>query len=338
MKDKLRVGFFRFDNCSEALRDMFQDELINHPRIEHVDWEWTSQRCGQVVVPAVGADFILRNIKSYDLIFLDADDITERHLSAIENNDLWNRVIIFDMNEDSAYFNERYMRKCLLYIKCSYSNRIHKINNAVPLDWGILQVYLDVVPRGMYPEKDTAIICTLQQGYRGCPRDIIIDAIKTADWREKGKLNTVTLAYTSGSVISYASKLYCRDFSPKHPDNMPNWWYIYMHLMNRSKIIVSGSSHSRIGDHRIWEAFSSGNLFCVDAIQIPMPNPMIAGIHYIKFDLGDIPKTLSILKELLKDDVERKRIASAGFNHAIIYHSSKARVEYVMGEILKRLE
>ena len=244
-------------------------------------------------------------------------------------------MVIWDGRPNSTEFSE-HKEKPLAYIKCSYRSWHEDIKNIIHLDYGILQSYIDVVPRGMYKDRDTAIFCSLQQGSRLTKtRDIIVNTIKTTDWRATGPghggiLNTVTLIYTCSQPRGYRN-------NPNPPFPNIDWWAIYMHMMARSKIVVTGAAAPRLGDSRTWEAFSSGALIVIDKIDIPMPNPLIAGKHYIKFDFDNIPKTIATIKELLKDKTEREKIAAAGFEHAIKYHSSKTRVAYMMDGIIERM-
>jgi len=337
VKDKLNIGVFRYNADGEVLRDMFQDELPSHPRVGNVDWQWSTLRFGNIVVPTAGPEFIEKNIDSYDLIFADMFEQPER-LALFDKHNLWKKVVIFDTRDEPAFSRPELLDKCLLYIKRSWHDMYMPKNrdNILVLDFGILQSYLDVIPRNYYTRRDSAVTCTLNQSKRtGSPRDILVKTVKETDFPKdvNNDHSQVTLFYAPDSnATDYRNAL-------NPPPPYVNWWYIYMHILNRTKILFTRTpTGGGTNDFRTYEAFSSGALVFMNRIPTPQPNPLIAGEHYIEIDENNLTKTMNIAKDLLRDNTERERIAKAGFEHAITYHSAKARVNYAMDEILKRLE
>jgi hypothetical protein len=266
-------------------------------------------------------------------------------LKLFNDLNLWDKIIIYDIKDNQILFDpvtgevsNEWVSKPLMYIKRSWEEYYLPVNREkmIPLDFAVLDAYLDVLPINYYDRRDLSITNTLIQGKRpGCPRDIITEKIKSFNWPIiNDDITQLTLFYSIGWQSSWRHVGYRAELSPAAP--LINWWYVYMHMLSRTKILFTGASHSAMGDTRTWEAFSRGPLVFVDHISIPQPNPMIAGEHYIKIDINDTDKMIQQTLELLKDETERARIAKAGHEHAIKYHSSKARVDYVMEEVIKR--
>ena len=345
MKDKFKIGFFCHDSHASMIIDLFQDALSTHPRVESVDWEGTFNRFGKKVLPEVGSQFLIDNITKYDLIFLELESIPPKR-KLFDDLRLWNKIIIYDTKDDQKIVDPttyetstEYVEKPLLYIKRSWDENWLPANrkNMIPLDFGILNAYLKVIPRDHYAIRDLSITNTFLQNKRNnCPRDTITHAIKNYDWPIiNDDITQVTLFYSIGFQTSAGHVGYRLEQTPTLPNI--NWWYTYMHILSRTKILFTGASHSATGDTRTWEAFSREPLVFIDKIPIPQPNPMIAGKHYIEIDVSNMENMIKQATELLKDEPERTRIAKAGYDHAVRYHSSQARVNYVMDEIIKRL-
>jgi hypothetical protein len=344
MKDKFKIGFFCKDSHAGMFIEIFQDYLHKHPRVESVDWERSFTKFGKEVLPHVGEQYLIDNILKYDLIFIQLECIPPVR-KLFDDLKLWDKTIIYDPKDEQRIIDpityklsNEYVEKPLLYIKRSWDDHHLPTNrkNIIPMNFCILNSYLDVIPHNYYVRRDLPITNTFIQGRSiNNPRDIITHAIKNADWPIiNDEIMQVTLFFSTGFQVGLGHTGYRSELNPIPP--YINWWYVYMHILSRSKIIFTGASNP--GDTRTWEAFSRGPLVFIDQIPIPSPNDMIAGKHYIKIDVSNIEGMIKQAKELLKDEPERARIAKAGYEHAITYHSSKARVNYVMEEIIKRLQ
>lgn len=338
VKDKFKIAFFGKDSHAGGILDMFQDALLGHPNVESVDWETTFTRFGKVVLPMRGEKYLLENIKQYDLIFLQSEQITPEIEKLFDDLGLWGHTVLCDF-KDSQFFETQYLPKCLLYFKCSWQDIYipKEFNNIFPIPLSVLSFYPTIVPSNFYKIRDFPVTCTLPQADCGYPRDLIVKEVKNADWQfSKGEIGHLTLFYSSGWVISSAATLYRSELMPAPPS--VNWWYIYMHVLKRTKILFTGVPSGTIGDHRTWEALGSGVLLFTDKIEIEGQQPYIDGVHYIKIDVNDIPKAIKRAKELLMNEAELKKIAEAGFEFSMKYHSSKARMNYVMEEVIKQLK
>jgi len=344
--NKLKIAFLGGDNHAGTINDMFQDSLPNHPLVESVDWEWVGNRWGKAVKVAVGQEYILDNLSKYDLIFQNPNSMTERItpglVELLNKLNLWNKVVLYDSADLPNFLFEEYQNKCLLYLKRSWveSHLPKNMSNVVPFDFPLFQEYLDVVPVDFSPWRDMHISCLLgKEGEDGSPRGQVLSFAKETNFSDvQGDPRPIhtTICYTSGEVLSSAATSYRDELVPPPP--RINWWYVYMHLLRRTQILLTAANGTAVGDHRTWESFASGALVVTDKIPVPNPNNPEPWKHYIPFDLNEPKNTVKIVRELLVDHTERKRIALAGLEHAIKYHHSDARIAYVMEEILKRKE
>jgi len=354
---KFKIAYLGGDSHAGTINDMFQDSLPNHSLVESVDWEWVSGRFGQPSkLATVPKKQILENLQNYDLIFQNPWELNENNNPGLtklfDDLDIWKKVILYDIADDSGFHYEKYRKKCLLYLKRAYESEQLKSldmgrfsddgypvdkSNLIPLDFPLFQEYLDVVPVDFYPNRDMHVTCTLPQIDIRLPRGLVVYTVKNTEWEPVNDwITQVTLFYSSGWVLSSAATGYREPLTPPAP--RINWWYIYMHMLKRTRVLFNAANHTATGDHRTWEQFSSGALVVTDKIAVPSPHLPEPWVHYIPFDLKEPNNTIKVVKELLKDHTEREKIAKTGFEHAIKWHSSDARVAYVMEEIVKRLK
>ena len=344
MQNKFKVAFFGGDNHAGTINDMFQDSLPYHSFVEKADFEWTSHRWGLPVLESTHKSIMLENLNQYDLIFQNVYELNEKDnpnlVEMFDKFNLWKKVVLLDIADDSTWHYEHYRSKCLLYLKRAWEPHLfpkEPLDNAIPLDFPMFQEYLDVIPMDFHPNRDMAVTCTLPQVSRTVPRGLVVHTVKNTEWEPVDDwISQVVLFYSSGWVLSSAATSYRESLNPPPPQI--NWWYVYMHMLRRTKVLFNAANHSATGDHRTWEQFASGALVVTDRIAVPSPHLPEPGIHYIKFDVDNPDSTIKVVKELLKDHTERKKIAQAGLEHAIKYHSSNARVDYVMQNVLKQIE
>ena len=108
----------------------------------------------------------------------------------------------------------------------------------------------------------------------------------------------------------------------------------YYNKMLQSKIVVTCNPHRWEGDHRTWEALSSGALVVVDRMLTPTVNPLLDGKHVVFYDLDDLAELKRKLLFYLNTPSARERIAKDGTEFALKYHTASSRVD----EILSHLE
>jgi len=352
---KFKIGYMGGDSHAGTINDMFQDSLPDHPLVESVDWEWTSRRWGFDARKAVGKSHVVSKLLEYDIIFQNPYELNDKDnpglVEFFDANDIWKKVILYDVADEPGFHFERWRQKCLLYLKRAWDpiqldaldigkypvdGQAVSRANLIPIDFPMFKEYVDVIPMNFYHKRDLAVTCTLPQTPLHNARGIVAHAVKNTHFEPvDGWISQVTLFYSSGWVLSSAATSYREILNPIPPQI--NWWYVYMHMLRRTQVLFGAGNHTAYGDHRTWEAFASGALVVTDRIPVDNPHNPEPGVHYIKFELDNIPKTMAIVNELLKDKTERERIAKAGFDHAVAYHSSDARIAYVMENAVKRL-
>jgi hypothetical protein len=339
---KFKIAYLGGDSHAGTINDMFQSSLPSHPLVEKVDWEWTSSRWGKHVLDTTPKSYILEHLSDYDLIFQNPWELNEKDnpglLELFNKLNLWKKVILYDIADDSTFHFREMQQKCLLYLKRAWENYMlpKDLGNVIPLDFPMFQEYLDVIPMDFYFKRDMVVTCTLPQIDRNLPRGLVVHTVKNTEWEAiDGWITQVTLFYSSGWVLSSAATSYRDELIPLPP--RINWWYVYMHMLRRTQVLFNAANHSATGDHRTWEQFASGALVVTDKIAVPSPHLPEPGVHYIPFDISNPDKTIKVVKELLKDHTQRQKIAKDGLEHAIKYHSSNARVAYIIDEVVKRL-
>ena len=105
---------------------------------------------------------------------------------------------------------------------------------------------------------------------------------------------------------------------------------IYYKSLAESKIGVSyyGSEYETA---RFWEIPASGALLLSPPIKIQIPNPPVAGIHFVSYNNEEELKDK--IKYYLENEQERALIAKQGYEYVLKYHTSKERAKYLLGVI-----
>lgn len=107
----------------------------------------------------------------------------------------------------------------------------------------------------------------------------------------------------------------------------------YFDYLAKTKIVVSSGPYAWTGCSRPSEAFANKCLYLADEAYRLMPNPPIEHDHWLQWS-PSIPDSLyEMLDFALTNPAIAKTIAFDGYNHARQYHSSEARMKYVMEKI-----
>lgn len=111
----------------------------------------------------------------------------------------------------------------------------------------------------------------------------------------------------------------------------------YFDALSRTKIVVTCNPTWWEGDSRTWEALAASCLVFVDLMSTPLPNPLKSYEHLINY-FPTLPHWMSNdIFYYAKHEDEAAEIAKKGRDWAIQYHSSEARMRYVI-DTLKRLK
>ena len=107
----------------------------------------------------------------------------------------------------------------------------------------------------------------------------------------------------------------------------------YYNKMLNSRIVITCNPQRWEGDWRLFEAFSCSPLVMVDRMLTPVENSFVDGKHLIYYDLEKLDDLFNKIRYYIDHLDEAQTIATAGYNHALQYHTAKAR----MDEILKKI-
>ncbi len=144
---------------------------------------------------------------------------------------------------------------------------------------------------------------------------------------------------------SYENRIPLRDILGRYASSSTNivgvrktgWYDEYLNFMAHSKMVISMRGSAR-ETSRYWEIplFKSimicdGTMGCIHPH--PFENEKTA-VFYDESDLENVPK---LIEYYMLNDKERTRIANAGYEHLMKYHTNKARAEYFLGIINNEL-
>lgn len=311
--------------------------LLNHPNVD-VCFNKTVRSLGMVLAsatPSVSLGYALLNS---DLIFIpDLDHFGEiQLLEFIEKAGLWSKVVVYDF-KDSPKLERGLYERCLAYFKRSYYSGLDRQKTvddkfpAFPLNYCLLDCYLEIAPKDQ-SEK------TIDLGYFFNPADVVADKrrgnvlqyLNHEDWSPYyTMIGKTTTSGTAGrrSVLSSIKG---------------NAWVDYMELLGQTKILFSAFPEEWDGDSRTWEAMSSKALCFLDKTYFSTEHYFEHGKHCFFYDASDkasIRDAICLAKEYLKPErkAERESIAEEGFKHAICYHRSVNRIDYMLRSIQSKL-
>lgn len=245
---------------------------------------------------------------------------------------IWDQRAMWDLWEYG-------LDNCLVYFKKAWREKKYPPKVHL-LTWPVIDMYLKV-PTDIYDKskkgRDIDIgyyFGSLTSGRLSGTRKTIMKCIEAFNW----EYTCVEFFYTLGGAY------HPYDFYNFEPliDGRFNWWLLYMHLLRRTKIIFTSTGFPGFfgGDRRSAEAISSGGLVFADEPVVQMPHPFEHGKHLFFFDSkspDEINKALEMAKSFISESRsnERKKIAQAGLEHALMYHRSQNYVDYMM-EIIKK--
>jgi len=347
-----RIAFFDIPG-----RNLWKEALPEHPNVDEVHFLYPYKMHGfKEKKEIISKDYmwLMEHIEEYDLIFIlpllyhspgavyfSPKDHNSMLLLKIEEKRLWNKTIIWDFADEHKLNWEWGYDRCLVYFKNNWFwGKETPPPKLYPLNFAVMDLYVDLIPIDLY-QRDIDIGCYFgwnRTADGGCPRGRLVEMIKNFEW-EKGTF--IDLSYTTGKTSPSGHNLYGEEV-PILPNGQPNWWYIYMGLLRRTKILFTSSPSPYRGDAREGEALASGALVFMSNPVIPMPHPFEHGKHLFRFDASEkesIHESLELAKEYLKPSQEEKRnrMAKACWEHATTYHRCKNYVDYAMNIIERHL-
>ena len=99
--------------------------------------------------------------------------------------------------------------------------------------------------------------------------------------------------------------------------------------MFRAKLIVTSNPSDWEGDFRLMEAFASGALIFVDHMYVPRPHPLLHGKHIVYYDNNNKTDLFEQLDYYRAELEIARRIAVAGYLHAMKYHRAANLMDLV---------
>ena len=103
----------------------------------------------------------------------------------------------------------------------------------------------------------------------------------------------------------------------------------YLGQMFRAKLIVTSNPSDWEGDFRLMEAFASGALIFVDHMYVPRPHPLLHGKHIVYYDNNNKTDLFEQLYYYRTELESSRRIAVAGYLHAMKYHRAANLMDLV---------
>lgn len=352
MADKFKIGcLVQMDRHSL----MLAEALPNHPSVLLADFQYPMIELG---VHLVSTTDVLGKLPGYDFVIVghkhhydmyddpkgDAErDFYEKVLAGAKN------IVIYDYH-DCWDIPSKLLETCLVYFKrvWPYSSSVNDSmtqGKVFPLDYGILKPYADLVPVDYYRDRYIDVACMFTPGKqtkRGC----LVTAVRNyPNWGDRCITDNTNCGtkYDAHNAIFRRAPFANGDMFENEGNRSFSWWYVYLQELHRAKVVLTAFSDAQEGDSRTWEAHASGALVIRDISKIPSPYPFEEGKHCFYFDASkaheiDRAVRLADYYTLPEHEEERAKIASAGYAHAMQYHTSKARIGYMMDIIEKKLK
>jgi hypothetical protein len=290
---------FQIKWCCPRTELMVLEGLQDIPEVELVDCE-------------SAADFVIwhhvpqnSGQKDYCLI----NKIDPKKLVVIDSIDENNEYFVQDFNPNNYFL---YFKRSIVKTDQS-GNRtpIPLLERQFPWDYGILKGF-------QFPKIEDNIKPIAIGVYLRPSCEFRVAVLQyMSKWAERNKQYYSIIGPVSNGSRSVDKTVY---FDP-----------IYFEYLARTKIIVSCGPFGWCGDSRGAEAIANKCVYISNELWDYMPNAPVDGEHWIKFNsLWDLD---SKIQDLLLHNRKRIRITHFGYEHAMAYHTSKARMQYIINKI-----
>lgn len=265
----------------------------------------------------------------------------------LNDKDLWYKVAYYDMS-DGSELDMDILYKVPIYFKRVFIEWVdngspfgkfeyHKKNKVYPLPLCVLDAYLKTsnhytigwkwrpIDIGYYFNKEVI----KAHGLHYTRRAHVWFRLAQEDWSNHAIHIGIPAWYTGmgwNDPVALSPKDARQDFID------------YIKLMASTKIVFDALPTRYTQTHRPWEAIASGAVCFFDkVIEEILPNPFEHGKHCFFYDATDvvsIKEAISTAKSSLDNkSKELETIARKGYDHAIKYHRSVNRVDYMLSKI-----
>jgi hypothetical protein len=280
----------------EGLQEIPEVELVDSElSADFVIWHHVPQYAGK---------------KDYQLV----NKIDQKKLVVIDSIDENNEYFVQDFNPNNYFL---YFKRSI--VKTDHNGTrtpIPLIERQFPWDYGILNGFL---PPLYFMEKYKNIDVGVYLRPSCAYRNLVLEQMMDWSHYNKDKYNCRV------GPVSNASRSIDKEvfFDPT-----------YFSYLRNTKIVVSSGPFGWIGDSRGAEAIANYCIYMSNELWDYMPNPPIPGRHYMKFNplsREDLYTKLQILLDA--PDETLTYLVNLTYDFCIKYHSSKARMQYVVDKI-----
>lgn len=299
--------------------------IFIYPHVSPYEIKWTCPRTELIVseglakiknvnlVNSVGAaDFVIFHHvpqfggqKSFELI----NQIDPKKLIVIDSVDENNEYFVQEMSPDNYFL---YFKRSLVKQSNAVREVIPTIERQYPWDYAILDGFIR-------PEikKTIDVGCYLRNSCYY--RSLVIQNMMHWFHQNQEKYLIYIGEVSKGSRADNAGNV---EFDKT-----------YFEFLAKTKIIVSSGPYGWIGDSRGAEAVANKCLYFSNEFFDLMPKPPIADIDYIRFNPLDYSELFSKLDWLVDNQRAVATHAKIGYEHCMKYHTSLARMKYVLEKI-----
>lgn len=284
------------------------------PRTELIVQEGLSKLDVNIVNNESIADFIIwhhvpQNYgqKSFDII----NQIDPKKLIIIDSIDENDQYFLPELNPDRYFL---YFKRSLVKVDGGVRSVISTVERQYAWDYAILDGFVQ-------PEQEKTIDAGSYLRDSCYYRALVLRNMYF--WQRNTKsLNCVLGPVSDGSRSDNDGKVYFDK--------------TYFDYLARTKVVVSSGPYGWCGDSRGAEAVANKCLYISNEFFDLMPNPPIDGEHCLKFNPLDNLELYQLLDYIffpVKETQNLINIGKFGYEHCMKYHTSKARMEYVLQKI-----
>ena len=307
--------------------------LLARPDVEPF-FSQALQVLGRPLTHALSDEELLTAMDDADLIFLcERKHYRQPHIiKAIDQRRLWPKVVVCDF-QDSPKIERSWLKRARAYFKRSFPigvkrkpRRQRPDKPIFPLDFCVLHCYPEVFDRFDVPRDiDVGYYFQLESLVKKRKlrrRGRVLRCLQAQGWTGYNtRIGQVTVDAMAG-----------RNNVSKIPEGNP--WVEYLGYLKRTKILFTAFPDRWDGDMRTWEAISSGALCFLDQTYISSPNYFEHGRHCFFYDASDttsVRDAIQLARTYLQPEkqAEREAIAARGRDHALHFHRSINRVDYL---------
>lgn len=231
-----------------------------------------------------------------NIIYIDGSEWTYNGWET--KNQSQNSILDPSKRRGDPWINQDMKKMCGLYFKRE-TYKVDTDNGIYPLPFGLS---LDRHIQTSDIKKDIDVFCVFGHFKTGLRKDVF-DAVKKYSQEYPEKKIIVSQNISNDE---------------------------YKNLLSRSKIVIDAWGGGDCCD-RFWEAIGSKACCLYQKYNIEFPNKFENYKNAVEY--SNIDEFCFKLNELINNEVLTRDIGNSGFHHAMKYHTSVARVEFILGKV-----